>query len=120
MPSMSSGMREPLVRFLDALEAIGAEHEEVYDTDVRERLGAVIEQRLIARSDTVEVPDELGMFSSEGNQLVRTALVNYLAEASTRADAANLDESARRAAVWDGEAASSNGTPVDEFLGWVD
>ena len=39
------------MRFLDALEAIGVEHEEVYDTDVRERLGAIIEQRLIARSN---------------------------------------------------------------------
>jgi hypothetical protein len=113
-------MREPLVRFLDALEAIGAKHEEVYDTDVRERVAAVIEQRLIASSTEVDVSDELGMFSSEGNQLVRSALVSYLAEASTRADAANLDESARRAAVWDGEAVSSSGTPVDEFLGWVD
>ena len=116
---MSTGMREPLVRFLDALEAIGAEHEEVYDTDVRERLAAVIEQRLITKSNEVDVPDELGMFSGVG-QLVRAALVSYLAEASARADALNLDESARRAAVWDGEAASSNGTPVDEFLGWVD
>jgi hypothetical protein len=117
---MGTGMREPLVRFLDALEAIGAEHEEVYDTDVRERLAAVIEQRLITKSNQVNVPDQLGMFSAAGNQLVRGALVSYLAEASTRADALNLDESARRAAVWDGEASSSNGTPVDEFLGWVD
>ena len=117
---MSSGMRAALVRFLDALEAIGAEHEEVYDTDVRERLAAVIEQRLITKPHDVDVPDELGMFSVEGNRLVREALVSYLAEAAPRADALNLDEAARRAAVWDGEAASSNGTPVDEFLGWVD
>ena len=95
-------MREPLVRFLDALEAVGAEHEEVYDTDVRERLAEVIEQRLITRSREVEVSDELGMFSPEGNQLVRAALVSYLAEAcKPRADALNLDEAARRAAVWD-------------------
>jgi hypothetical protein len=117
---MSSGMREPLVRFLDALEAIGAEHEEVYDTDVRERLAALIEQRLIRKSNEVNIPDELGTFSPEGDQLVRAALVSYLAEAAPRADALNLDEAARRAAVWDGEAASSNGMPVDEFLGWVD
>jgi hypothetical protein len=120
MPVMSNGMRDPLVRFLDALEAIGAEHEEVYDTDVRERLAAVIEQRLIVKSSEVDVPDELGMFSPEGNQLVRAALVTYLDEAAPRADALNLDEAARRAAVWDGEAVSTNGMPVDEFLGWVD
>jgi hypothetical protein len=116
---MSGGMREPLVRFLDALEAVGIEHEEVYDTDVRERLAAVIDQRLITKANVDDVPDELGMFSPQGNLLVPAALVSYLAEAGTRADELNLDERARRAAVWDGEAASSNGMPVDEFLGWL-
>ena len=113
-------MREPLVRFLDALEAIGAEHEEVYDTDVRERVGAVIEQVLVAKSQPVTVPGELGMFSPEGNRLVREALAAYLGDAVPRADALELDEAARRAAVWDAGAESTSGLPVDEFLGWVD
>ncbi len=60
---MSAALRESLVRFLDALEAIGAEHEEVYDTDVRERLAAVIDHRLVTTSHEVAVPHELGMFS---------------------------------------------------------
>ena len=55
-------MREPLVRLLDALDAIAADHDEVYDTDVRDRMARFIEHHLIAK----------------------------------------------------------NGTPVDEFLGWVD
>jgi hypothetical protein len=116
---MSNEMRAPLVRFLDALEAIGAEHEEVYDTDVRERMGAAIEETLITRSRPPEVPNELGMFSPEGNRAVREALQRYLADATPLAEALSLDEAARRAAVWDSEAASSRGTPVDEFLGWV-
>ena len=87
---------------------------------VRERLATVIEQRLITKSHEADVPADLGMFSPEGNQLVRASLVSYLAETAPRADALNLDEASRRAAVWDGEAASSEGTPVDEFLGWVD
>ena len=113
-------MREPLVGFLDALEAIGAEHEEVYDTDVRERLAEVIDRLLVTPSPAATVPAELGMFSPEGNELVREAVTTYLAEAAPRADALKLDQAARRAAVWDGEAASSRGTPVDEFLGWID
>jgi hypothetical protein len=36
---------------LDALEAIGAEHEEVYDTAVREEIGAVIKRVLVTKSD---------------------------------------------------------------------
>jgi hypothetical protein len=113
-------MRESLVGLLDALDAIAADHEEVYDTDVREQMAALIEQRLIANVDGGYVPDEFGMFSADGNQRVRATLTRYLAEAMPRADALNLDEAARRAAVWDRDAVSSNGTPVDEFLGWVD
>jgi hypothetical protein len=60
------------------------------------------------------------MFSPEGNRLVRDAVASYLAEAGPIADALNLDEAARRASVWDAEAASTRGMPVDEFLGWVD
>jgi hypothetical protein len=113
-------MREPLVRLLDALEAIAADHEEVYDTDVREQIAAFIERRLIANANEVNVPDSFGMFSTEGNQRVRAALTSYLAEAVPCADALNLDKGARRVAVWDRDAVSRNGTPVDEFLGWVD
>jgi hypothetical protein len=80
----------------------------------------VIQRFLVTKSPGNDVPDELGMFSLEGNRLVRTALASYLAEATPRADALKLDEAARRAAVWNAEAASSSGTPVDEFLGWVD
>ncbi len=113
-------MREPLVRFLEALEAIGVEHGEVYDTDVRERMADAVEQRLITRSRQGELSDDFGMFSPEGNRLVRDAVASYLAEAGPIADALNLDEAARRASVWDAEAASTKGMPVDEFLGWVD
>jgi hypothetical protein len=60
------------------------------------------------------------MFSVEGDRLVRDALASYLGEAVPRADALNPDDAARRAAVWDRDAASSVGTPVDQFLGWVD
>ncbi len=84
---MSDGMRKPLVRFLDALEAIGAEHDEVYDTAVREAMGAVLEQRLITRSRRGDLSEDFGMFSPEGNRLVRDAVAGYLAEAGPVADA---------------------------------
>ena len=113
-------MREPLVRLLDAMEAIGAKHEEIFDTDVRERLGDAIERSLITPSGPIAVPADMGMFSDEGNAAVRSALMDYLAEAAPLADALALDESARRAAVWDEGATSTSGLSVDEFLGWVD
>lgn len=97
MRPRAEDMREPLVRFLDALEAIGAEHDELYDTGVRVRLAAVIQRFLITKSAGNDVPDELGMFSRKGNRLVRTALATYLAEATLRANALTLNKAARRA-----------------------
>src|SRR5688572_18661759 len=108
-------MREVLIRFLDALESIGVDHEEVYDTDVRERLAEAIERNLIAPGASVNVPAKLGMFSDEADERVVAALHRYLTDARRRADELGLDEAARRTAVWDPEAASTSGATVDEF-----
>jgi hypothetical protein len=74
-------MREALIQFLDTLESIGVDHEEVYDTDVRERLGEAIERNLIAPSGSVDVPAKLGMFSDEADERVAAALHRYLTDA---------------------------------------
>jgi hypothetical protein len=58
------------------------------------------------------------MFSDDGNQAVGAALTTFLTRAQPQARALGLDEAARRAAVWDAEATSSSGAPVDDFLGW--
>lgn len=113
-------MRDALVRFLDALEAIGVDHDEVYDTDVRERLAEAIEHNLITPTGPIETPTKLGMFSDEADERVAAALGAYLTDARRQADVAGLDEAARRGAVWDPDATSGSGATVDEFLGWVD
>jgi hypothetical protein len=115
---VSNEMRAALIEYLDALEAIGAAHEELFDTDVRERLAATIEQVFVLRQGPLAVPIDLGMFSTDANEALSSATAAYLATAAIRARALGLDEAARRAAVWDAEATSSAGTPVDEFLGW--
>ena len=107
---MDEQLRLALVALLDALEAIGKQHEEVYDTDVRERMADAIERG--------EVPASLGMFSDEGNRAVAAALHAYLSVARSHASALGLDADGRRAAVWNEEVTSSSGAPVDDFLGW--
>ena len=113
-------MRDALIRFLDTLEAIGEDHEEVYDTDVREQLGEAIERNLIIPAGPIETPTKLGMFSDEADERVAAALGAYLTEARRQADELRLDEVARRRAVWDPDATSTSGATVDEFLGWVE
>lgn len=114
---MSDETRPVLVRFLDELEAIGEVHEEVYDTDVRERLAERIESVFVSREAAPAASDELGMFSDEANSRVAAALDRFLVDMS--AAAASIDDpGARRDSVWDAEATSTSGLTVDEFLGW--
>jgi hypothetical protein len=60
------------------------------------------------------------MFSDEGNAAVTRAVDQYLSAIVPLSDKLQLGGEERRAAVWDAEAASSRGTTVDEFLGWID
>jgi hypothetical protein len=71
-------MRDALVRFLDALEAVETQHDELHDTDVREAMADVIEKHLVTGSENGEVPEEFLMFSPEGNRRVRDVAVSYL------------------------------------------
>ena len=111
-------MRPPLERLIEALEAVAAVYEEVYDTDVREQMAEAIVRGLT--ENEFEPPAEYGMFSAEANQLVREAVSSYLATARPTADSLELDGEARLRAVWDADARSASGTGVDEFLGWID
>lgn len=115
---MAPTMRGHLTAFLDQLERIGLEHDELYDTDVRERMAEVIERTLVEGAGPIDVPRSLGMFSEEGNARVQAALATYLGSALPLATELALDEAGRRDAVWDEGGGSSAGTSVDEFLGW--
>jgi hypothetical protein len=114
---VSDEMRESLVRFLDAVDAIAIDHDEVSDSGVRQTLAYYIDERLV-KGHAVDLSGELHMFSDEGNELVRIALTNYLDEATRRADVLILDREARQSAVWDRDAVSGSGEPVEHYLGW--
>jgi len=54
-----------MAAFLEALEGIADIHSEIFDTDVRERMWQVVDRTLITQTSSLDVPDELGMFSPE-------------------------------------------------------
>lgn len=115
-----TALRAALRTLLDDLEGVGQVHGEVYDTVVRERMAEAIVGALMPDLGAVEEPEEFGMFSDEGNAAVRQAVEQYLSVAVPRATELGLDQRGRVSAVWDAEVTSSQGTPVDEFLGWVE
>lgn len=67
-----------MAALLEDLEAIADEHEEIFDTDVRERMWAVVDTVLIKQTSEADVPDDIGMFTAEANDKLKAALVANL------------------------------------------
>lgn len=81
---------------LDALDKVAEEHEELLDTDVRERLWEVIERRYVKLDPTYEIPEDLGMFSEAGNRKLRAALEQHLRNLVAIAECFRLDTETKR------------------------
>src|SRR4051812_13305913 len=111
-------MKDALKTLLDLLDAIGIEHEELFDTDVRQNMSNAIMEGFVRHRLQYEITKDLGMFSEEGNTAVRNALTVYIAAANEKADELGLKTFHDRLnAVQDGSVRSVNGNDYDEFLG---
>jgi hypothetical protein len=104
---------------LDALDEVAQEHEELLDTDVRERLWQVIERRYVKLDATYEIPEDLGMFSKGGNRKLRAALQQHLGNLVAIAEAFRLDTEAKRLRTLlnPGVKSEPGGHTYDYFLG---
>ena len=104
--------------FLEDIEKIGDQHPELFDTDVREQMWAVVERVLIKKSTAVEVPDDLGMFTSIGNKRLKDALEFNLQRLCEVFDVFELNtETARLNSFFNPKLRTERGNPVDHFFG---
>jgi hypothetical protein len=94
---MDNGLRKLLERLAHIAEA----HEEVYDSDVREAMRDAVFHGFLKRVPNFQMPATFETFRAEADQLVRDALVEYINEANSRADALGLGFRARYAAFQD-------------------
>lgn len=76
-------IQEILLRLLEDLEAVGAEHEEIYDTEVREAMGSTVFRGLL-KPDGEDAPIDY-LDDETANQRVAEALKNYIDTANERA-----------------------------------
>jgi hypothetical protein len=111
-------MDEILSHFLQRLEELGRQYEELYDSDVRQAIGnAVMDGFVRARAGFV-VPTDLGMFSEKANGALREAIQGYLAAANERAGELGIVAFRDRlAAVQRPDVRTPEGNDYDEFLG---
>lgn len=105
---------------MNALEIIGEVHEELYDTEVRERMGDVIFLGFIKPTASI-IPDDFGMYSEESNHRIREILIAYINTANVRAAELGLNTfHSRLAALQNDEIESEEGQFYDDFFGWAD
>ena len=114
-------MDDILVRLLNRLEAIGNVSDELYDTDVRERMYEAVLRGFLKPEPGYELGNEFGMFTPQGNRAVRSALSEYIVAANEMAnEAGGMTFHQRLEAFQSSTAQSTNEQTHDEFFGWAD
>jgi hypothetical protein len=112
-------VEELLAKLLQNLEHIGERHGEVCDSDVREQMRAVISNGFVRQVPEYAIPESFGMFSEEGDRLVRQALESFVAAAKQKAAEQGLTNLHDRLAVFQNEdVVTPNGSYYDDFFGW--
>ncbi|MFZ5476467.1 MAG: hypothetical protein ACOZNI_06780 [Myxococcota bacterium] len=109
--------RARYARFLDDLDAIASEHDELTDTDVRERLHAVLSWYFVHDRPLEGLPKKYAMFSARGDARVARAVRAFLKDARSLAPP---DPALRHAALHDRTIETTGGYTFDVFLGWTD
>jgi hypothetical protein len=113
-------MERVLLDLLNALAAIGNEHEELFDSEVRERMGNAVFHGFVKPVSDFVVPEDLGMFSAEANARVKRALETYIAAARQEAESLGLVTFHQRLAAFQNPLVRTASTPwydYDEFCG---
>ena len=114
-------MDRVLLELLHRLEEIGEEHEELFDSDVREAMDDVVFSGFVKPKPGYVLPDKFGMFSTEGDELVREVFLWFLPAALQSAEQAGLDTFHKRlAAVQNLEVRTEEENDYNDFFGWSD
>ena len=103
---------------LEDLEAVAKEHEEIFDTDVREQLWSFLEIRFIQLKKETPIPAKFGMFSPEGNARIAEVFTRNSGNLDTIIDVFSLDTYEKRLQSFTNpRLTSSAGSHLDDFFG---
>jgi hypothetical protein len=112
-------MEDLLRDLLNRLGQVGEHHEEIYDTECRDRMSNAVFDGFIRRLDGFVLPSDFGLYSPDANARVREALATYIAEASVQAPALQLRSFHERlSAFQNGDVKSNGGDYFDDFFGY--
>ncbi len=114
-------METLLKRLLDRLELIANQSPEIHDTDCREKMADSIYKGFVWQERGFDVPDEFALFTPEGNDAVRKALVEYIEEAVTVAAESGLATPEQRLNAFQNSRVASEECRLyfDDFFGFT-
>lgn len=114
-------MDELLRNLLNALDVVGEAHEEIYDTECREKMGDPIFYLFIKPRADYVIPDDFGLYSDDANRQVKAAIARYIQDASEHAQKVGLNEFHQRlTAFQNGDVESTFArNNFDDFFGWM-
>jgi hypothetical protein len=110
-------LTRPLKQLLTALDKISANHAEVCDAEVRDRMYAAVFRSFIKPEGTYAIPEDFGMHTKEGNALVRSTLQTFLTHPGVTVASAKLTSAEDRLAAFhnDGVETAQGSTCFDYF-----
>lgn len=110
-----------VVRLYQKLDKIGKEHEELFDTDVRECMHLSLNHYFVWGNDTSIMPINYAMFSAEGDNLVASAIKEFCTKASKLADESGIPKGQlREDIIQDPNLEIEGGISYDDFIGHAD
>jgi hypothetical protein len=114
-------MEKVLAELLKRLMAVEEAHTEVGDTEVRERLDDAVHHGFLIPTPGYRLPDDLAMYSPEGNRAVREVLEWFLPAATAAAAAERLDTFHKRLAAFQNLDVTVGPQQVcyNDFFGWA-
>jgi len=120
----NAGMRKPILekslkQLLNTLDKIFEQHEELGDSDVRDRMASVIHKGFVHRLAPA-LPESFGMFTPAGEKRVQAALKKFLNHPEVLAASKSLKTPEDRLmAFQDDEVKSAEGNNYSEYFGYA-
>jgi hypothetical protein len=101
-------MEALLLELLRRLELLGDAHEELYDSEAREQIGAIVMDGFVRRKVGFTIPDRLGMLSEAADLELRQALISYIDDANKLAEQMGISSFHERLAAFQNRAVRTN------------
>jgi hypothetical protein len=114
-------LEREVVAFLEELERIGREHEELTDTDVVESIHLALNWYFVWGQERARFPRGFSMFSAEGDARVARAVRRFLEAAEKSGELSSIPVGQARLDVLQADSAvTADGMSYDEFIGHRD